>query len=40
MKIKSNVKAGDAKKASVEIQAWTIGVKSPYDVATGHSSGK
>jgi len=27
-------------KDQVEIQAWSFGVSSPYDIATGHTSGK
>jgi len=27
-------------KDKVELQAWSFGVKSPYDIATGHTSGK
>jgi hypothetical protein len=37
MKTKTAVKAGTD---TVEVQAWSLGVKSPYDVATGHTSGK
>ncbi len=38
--IADNTKPNSPIKDQVEIQSWSFGVKSPFDVATGHMSGK